>query len=243
MKRGELERLLAIVDDLEDARRRLHRAEVLEREIEHDRVIAARAPEVERVALGRRDAIEPILRGLERQWVNQGPLVTNWQRAVELEQQAESAGVDASPYRADVDDARRTVEAARLETRDWLGQLTAERETLMDATVEAPFELEPAPPVGDDDRPEAARRQALALTELALGIAEVAVEERRQAEQRLADATAELGSIGSPQQLAQQERELRAQIPDVVTFSGSEPPSAAMRLERVGVRVARSTGE
>jgi hypothetical protein len=243
VKRGELERLLAIVDDLEDVRRRLHRAEVLEREIEHDRAIAARAPDVEKVALGRRDAIQPILRGLERQWVNQGPLVADWQRAVELAQQAESAGVDAAPYQADVDDARRTVEAARLETRDWLGQLATEREVLMDAAVEAPFELESAPPVNDDDRPEAARRQALALTELAVGIAEVAVSERQQAERRLADATAELKGIGSAAELAERERELRAQIPDVVTFSDSEPPSAAMRLERVGVRVARSTAE
>jgi hypothetical protein len=243
VKRGELERLLATVDELEDARRRLHRAEVLEREIEHDRVIATRAPDVERVALGRRDAIEPILRGLERQWVSQGPLVANWQRAVELEQQAESAGVDPTVYRADVDDARRTVEAARLETRDWLGQLTAERETLMDAAVEAPFEVEPAPPVGDDDRPEAARRQALALTERAVGIAEAAVREREQAERRLAEATAELEAIGSPAALAERERELRAQIPDVVTFSGSEPPSAAMRLERVGVQVDRQPSE
>jgi hypothetical protein len=243
MKRGELERLLEIVDDIEDARRRLHRAEVLEREIEHDGEIASRAPDVEMVALGRRDAIEPILRGLERQWVNQGPLVANWQRAVELEQQAESAGVDAAPYRADVDDARRTVEAARLETRDWLGQLTTQRDVLMDAAVDAPFEFEAAPPLNDDDRPEAARRQALALTELAVGIAEVAVDERQQAERRLEDATAELESIGSPAELAQREQELRSQIPDVVTFSGSEPPSAAMRLERVGVRVARSAGE
>ena len=242
MKRGELERLLQTVDELEDARRRLHRAEVLEREMEHDRAVAARAPDVERVALGRRDAIQPILRGLERQWVSQGPLVANWQRAVELQQQAESAGVDAAPYRADADDARRTVEAARLETRDWLGQLTAEREALMDAAVDAPFDLEPAPPVGDDDRPEAARRQALALTELAVGIAEVAVSERRQAERRLAEASAELEAIGSAAGLAEHERRLRAQLPDVVTFSGSEPPSAAMRLERIGVRVDRPSG-
>jgi len=243
MKRGELERLLETVDDLEEAHRRLHRAELLERDIELDRAIVARAPEVERAALGRRDAIEPILRGLERQWVNQGPLVANWQRAVELAQQAESAGVDATPYQAEVDDARRTVEAARLETRDWLGQLTAQRDALMDATVDAPFELEPAPPVGGDDRPEGARRQALALTDLAVGIAEVAVHERRQAEARLAEATAELEAIGSAAELAERERRLRAQIPDVVTFSGSEPPSAALRLERVGVQVARSSGE
>lgn len=243
MKRGELERLLATVEELEEAHRRLHRAQVLEREIELDREITARAPDVEQVALGRRDAIEPILRGLERQWVSQGPLVANWQRAVELAQQAESAGVDATVERAEADDARRTVEAARLETRDWLGRLTAEREALMDATVDAPFELEPAPPVGGDDRPEAARRQALALTELAVGIAEVAVNEWRQAERRLADATAELEAIGSAAELAERERELRAQLPDVVTLSGSEPPSAAMRLERAGIRVARSTGE
>jgi hypothetical protein len=243
MKRGELERLLETVDDLEEAHRRLHRAELLEREIELDRAIVARAPEVERAALGCRDAIEPILRGLERQWVNQGPLVANWQRAVELAQQAESAGVDATPYQAEVDDARRTVEAARLETRDWLGQLTTQRDALMDATVDAPFELEPAPPVADDDRPEAARRQALALTDLAVGIAEAAVHERRQAEARLAEATAELEAIGSAAELAERERRLREQIPDVVTFSGSEPPSAALRLERVGVQVARSSGE
>ena len=111
----------------------------------------------------------------------------------------------------------------------------------MDATVDAPFELEPAPPVGDDDRPEAARREALALTDLA-GIAEAAVHERRQAERRLADATAELEAIGSAAELAERERRLRAQLPDVVTLSGSEPPSAAMRLERVGVKVARSNG-
>ena len=33
MKRGELERLLETVDDLEEAHRRLHRAELLERDI------------------------------------------------------------------------------------------------------------------------------------------------------------------------------------------------------------------
>ena len=54
-----------------------------------------------------------------------------WTRAAEQLQQAESAGVDPEPYRAEVAAAERRVEAARLETRDHRELLEAERNQLL----------------------------------------------------------------------------------------------------------------
>ena len=54
-------------------------------------------PHLERVERGRGEhRADP--RELERQWVEQGPLVALWQRAVELSEQAEAAGLDPAPY-------------------------------------------------------------------------------------------------------------------------------------------------
>ena len=87
--------------------------------------------------------IEQVARALEEEWVAQGPLVSLWQRAVELAELAESAGADPAPFRVEVDEARRRVESARLETRDALDRLVEQREALMDVALAAPFELPP----------------------------------------------------------------------------------------------------
>src|SRR6476646_605037 len=112
MKQAELDRLLAVADEVEDLERRLARAEMLASELAHDRELVAAAPGV--VSASERAALEPepITRELEREWVDQGPLVTAWQRAAELEQVAEAAGADPGPSAEDAEAARLQVEAA-----------------------------------------------------------------------------------------------------------------------------------
>jgi hypothetical protein len=233
----ELERLLETADELVEARDRLRRAEALEERIGRERDVQERAPEIAAAAGSRREAIEPIARELESQWVSQGPLVSQWQRAVELADLAEGSGADSTEYRSEVDEARRRVEAARVGTRDQLAQLEAEREKLMDIALEAPFDLPSAGPVHDDGRPEAGRRDALSLIEFAERIEHEAGDEQVRAAKAVEDAQAELAELGDPVELAARVRELEGRLPEIVEVPSSAPPSASQRLQRAGVRV------
>lgn len=238
MKSRELDRLLGIADELVEARAVQARLAALEHEIAHDQEIVAAAPAVADAVRARRQPIELLARELEQQWVSQGPLVSGWQRAVELSQLAEGSGADPAEYQADVDRARRRVEDARLGTRELLDLLCSERERLADAILSAPFELPSPPPVRDDGRPEAARRDALGLIELADEVIETAAAEQTRARLRMEEAAAEAARLGDPAAVADRIAELERQLPDELDLPAAAPPSTGLRLQRAGVRVA-----
>jgi len=228
--------LLEVADELVDARAAQARMESLQQEIAHESAIAAAAPEVAAAIAARRPPIEQLARELEQQWVAQGPLVLIWQRAAELSQLAEASGADPSDYRADIDRARQQVESARLETRDVLDRLCTQREALADAILAAPFPLPSPPPVRDDGRPEAGRRDALDMLELGDEAIAMAEHERHLARLRISEASAEIAKLGDPADLAARVAELEQRLPDVVELPTSAQPSAGMRLQRAGIR-------
>lgn len=238
MKGRELDRVLALADELVDARERLHRARGLEREVEHAQDVERAVPELSGCVGRRRGEIERMARELERQWIEHGPLVAVWQRAVELAEQAEAAGFDPAPYRVEVDEARLRVEAMRLQTRDDLDRLAAEREALVDAALAAPVELPVAEPVHGDGRPEQARRQALELLAYAELLEQLGARALQEAQRSNAAATAELAVLGDAAAIEARISGLEAELPREVDLPDSAPPSSALRLERAGVAVA-----
>jgi hypothetical protein len=236
MKPAELERLLELAGRVESLERRLIRAEALSSELARDEEVAAAAPHVGAAMERAGAALEPIARELEREWVDQGPLVTEWQRTYELTQIAAAAGADPGPSEEDAEAARLRVESARLATRRQREQIDSERRAMADAVERSPLEVE-LPPGGDDARPEAARREVLALAEVALESAHEAEEAGAAASQRAAEARAELGRLGDPGELRRELGEARAALPREVTLDPSAPASATVRLARAGVRV------
>jgi hypothetical protein len=236
MKPADLERLLALADEVESLERRLQRAEVLAAEVAHDQELVSAAPRVGEVLARAGAALEPIARELEREWVDQGPLVTAWQRAVELEQVAEAAGADPGPCAEDVEAARMRVESARLATRRQRELIDRERQAMADAVEASPFVVE-IPPGGDDARPEAARREALALAGFATEAAHETAEAGSVAAGHLADARAELERLGDPAELRRALDTARAGLPDEVELDASAPAAASVKLARAGVRV------
>jgi hypothetical protein len=236
MKPAELERLVALAGEVESLERRLHRAETLQAELVREEEVVAAAPRVGQVLVRAGMALEPIARELEREWVDQGPLVTAWQRAVELEQVAEAAGADPGPCAEDVEAARLRVEAARLATRRQRELIDRERQAMAEAVETSPFAVE-VPPGGDDARPEAARREVLALAGLATDAAHEIAAEASAAARHVADARAELEQLGDPAELRRMLDAARAGLPDEVELDASAPASAAVRLARAGVRV------
>ena len=236
MKPAELERLIALADEIEDLERRLIRAETLAAEVARDREVVAAAPRVSAATERAAAELESITRELEREWVDQGPLVTAWQLAAELEQVAEAAGADPGPSAEDVEAARLRVESARLATRRQRELLDGVRQSMIDAVAASPFDAE-VPPGGDDARPEAARREALALAGLAMDAARDIAEAGSAAAERAAEARAELERLGDPADLRRALEAERERLPDEVTLDPSAPASAAVRLARAGVRV------
>ena len=114
MNRSELEQVLELAERRDAVAEELERVRQLEVEIERDVAVELAVPDLIAVVEQRTAAIAAIARELEREWSAQGPLVLLWTRAAEQLQQAESAGVDPEPYRAEVAAAERRVEAARL---------------------------------------------------------------------------------------------------------------------------------
>jgi hypothetical protein len=236
MKQAELERLLALADEVEDLERRLARAEVLAAEVARDQDVVAAAPRVGAAMERAAAALEPIARELEREWVDQGPLVAAWQGAVEFEQVAEAAGADPVPSAAEAEAARLDVEAARLATRRQRELIDREREAMSRAVGRSPFDVD-IPEGGADARPEAARREALALADVAQEAAHEVAEAGSAAAERAADARAELSGLGDPAALRRELDELRSRLPEEVTLGEDAPASAGVKLERAGVRV------
>jgi len=238
VKAKELERLLEAADELVDARAALARADALEAEIGREQQLLGQVPELVASLERCRSAIEQLARRLERQWVDQGPLVSAWQRAVELDQLAVAAGVADDLERDEAERARQHVETARLQTRDVLSELAERRCGLADVVLGAPFELPTPAPVRDDGRPEAGRRDALDLIELAGDAIDTAHDEGRRAESAIAQARTELTALGGHDAVAGRVSALEAQLPAEVELPASAPPSAAARLQRAGVRTA-----
>ncbi len=233
----DLDALLETAAEMERLREAMRHAEALESEAGRLEDVVAAAPRLRTSADAAVGEIEPIARELEREWVAQGPLVALWQRAVDLVQLAEAAGADTAPYRADADDARRRVEAARLETREQRERLAAQRERLADALLETPLDLDPPPPVADDARPEALRRDALELIRLAYEADGAAAAAAVDATGRLQELRAELAAVGTPALIATRIAELERRLPDELELDPDAPPSVAMRLRRAGLRV------
>lgn len=236
MKPAELEHLVELAERVERLERRLARAETLTIELAHDEEVVAAAPEVGAALERAGVALEPITRELEREWVDQGPLVTAWQRAFELEQIAEAAGADPGPSIQDAEAARRQVESARLATRRQRELIDREREAMSRAVGRSPFDVV-IPEGGADARPEAARREALALADVAQEAAHEVAEAGSAAAERAADARAELSGLGDPAALRRELDELRSRLPEEVTLGEDAPASAGVKLERAGVRV------
>ena len=88
----------------------------------------------------------------------------------------------------------------------------------------------------DDGRPEAGRRDALDMLDLADEAIAMSEHERRRARQRISEAAAEMAELGDPADLAARVAELEQRLPDVVELPSSAQPSAGMRLQRAGVR-------
>jgi hypothetical protein len=233
----DLETLLETAAEVERLRDALRHSEALEGEAGRLADVVAAAPRVRASAEAAVSEIEPVARELEREWVAQGPLVALWQRAVDLAQLAEAAGADAAPYRADADEARRRVEAARLETREQRERLAAHRERLADAMLGAPLDLDPPPPVADDARPEALRRDALELMRIAHVADGTAAAAAADASSRLSELREELAEVGTSETLQTRLAALERGLPDEVELAPETPPSVAMRLRRAGLRV------
>jgi hypothetical protein len=234
---SDLDSLLETAAEVERLRDALRHAEALAAEAAHLEDVVSAAPRLRAAVGATAVAAEPVARELEREWVEQGPLVTAWQRAVDMAQLAEAADADISPYRADVEAARHQVEAARLATREQRERLTAVRDGLADALLTAPLELDPPPPVADDARPEALRRDALELIRLADEAGSAAESAASAATDRLGSLHAELDAVGRPDTLAARIAELERRLPHEVQLGPDAPPSAAMRLRRAGLHV------
>jgi hypothetical protein len=233
----DLDRLLATAAEVERLRDALRHAEALEAEAAHLEQVVSAAPRLRAAAGETAGEVEPVARELEREWVAQGPLVTAWQRAVDLAELAEAAGADPAPSRADADEARRRVEAARLATREQRERLAAQRERLADVLLGAPLELDPPPPVADDARPEALRRDALELIRLAEEAGGAAESAAAAAAARLEAVRAELAASGGRAALAERLAGFERELPAELELGPDTPPSVAMRLRRAGLRV------
>ena len=242
MTRAELDRLLEQADRVVELRGKLERARRLEQEVEADAAIDRDVPEVVSAVRERRAEITSIARELEREWVAQAPLMSAWQRAAELTQMAEASGADAADVRAEAATARTRLESARLATRDQRQRLVEQREGLVDSVLELPVEVDLPPPVRDDGRPEAVRRDALAYAELAEQVAAAAEQARLDAQQRLQVARQELAELGGVEHLEHALREQEQSLPQDLDLPADAPPSAGPRLRRAGISVSGGTG-
>jgi hypothetical protein len=243
MNRSDLERVLQLTEQRDAVAERLGRVRELEAEVERDMVVERTVPGLVEALEERRTAIEAIARELEREWVAQGPLVTQWARAVEQVQLAEASEVDPALYVREAAAAEHRVESARLQTRDQRELLAEERSKLIGVLGELPAEREPPEELRDDSRPEALRRDALELIEIAEGAMELATETREHAIARMAAAATELDRLGTAADLERELAELNERLPDAVELPDGLPPSMEQRLRRAGIEITAGSRE
>jgi hypothetical protein len=243
MNRSEVEQVLVLAERRDAVAEARERVRELESEVERDVAVEQSVPGLRAEIEECTAAIANVARELERQWVAQGPLVTLWTRAAEQLQLAESTDVDAAPYRADVAAAEHRVESARLATRDQRELLDTHRAALIGVLSRLPIDVEPPVELRDDARPEALRRDALALIESGDDAQSRLEEERRLAGTRLAVARAELSVLGTAADLDRELSELNARLPREVELPANAPPSMEMRLRRAGIAVTAGSRE
>lgn len=237
MKPADLERLLALADELVDLRERVAESDRLTAEAAHERGLIAAVPLLRRTLSAAQPRIVGIARELERQWVAQAPLESAWQRAVELELQAGAVGAPVEALQDESERARVAVESARLETRDPLDRIRAEWERMSAAVAEPPLALDPPPPLHRDGRPQAGRRDALAMVAYADETLDTAETLAGAAEQRLSAVLARLARLAVDDAARAALAELELAAPRRVELPGDAPPSAEARLRRAGVEV------
>ena len=105
------------------------------------------------------------------------------------------------------------------------------------ATHAIAIDLPTPSPVRDDGRPEAGRRDALALIEAADAALEITEEQRRRAAAELERAARERAELGDVAEVESRIAGLQRELPEVIELPPSAPPSAAIRLQRAGLRV------
>lgn len=243
MNRSELEQVLELAERRDAVAEARERVRELEAEIERDVAVEESVPGLRAAVEASTAEIAEVARELERQWSAQGPLVTLWTRAAEQLQLAEATGVDPEPYRAEVAVAEHRVESARLATRDQRELLGTHRSTLVDVLSRLPIEVDPPVDLRDDARPEALRRDALALIETGDEAQHRLEQERHQAGVRLGTARAELSSLGNAADLDRELSELNARLPSEVELPDNVPPSMEMRLRRAGIAITAGSRE
>ena len=114
----------------------------------------------------------------------------------------------------------------------------AQREALVDVLLAAPFDLPTPAPVRDDGRPEAGRRDAFALIEAADAALEVTEEQGQPCRRRARTCGARAGRAGRRSRGRSRASPVSsAGCPEVIELPSSAPPSAAIRLQRAGLRV------
>ena len=237
MKPAELEHLLALADELVDLRERVTESDRLTTEAAHERGLLAAVPPLRRELSAARPRIVGIARELERHWVAQAPLESAWQRAVELELQATDVGAPAEALRDESERARLAVESARLETRDPLDRIRGEWERMTSAVAQPPLALEPPPPLHRDSRPQAGRRDALAMVAFVGETIDAAETLAAAAEQRLEAVLARIARLAVDDAARARLAELELAVPRRVAVPDGAPPATEARLRRAGVEV------
>jgi hypothetical protein len=234
---AELDHLLALADELVDLRERVSESDRLTAEAAHERGLIAAVPPLERALAAARPRIVEIARELERQWVAQAPLESAWQRAVELELQANAVGAPTEALRRESERARVAVESARLETRDPLERIRVEWDGMTAAGTAPPLALDPPPPLHQDDRPQAGRRDALAMVAYAGETIDAATALAASTTRRLEAVLDRLAGLGIDDAARSRLTELELAVPRRVELPDDALPSAEARLRRAGVEV------
>lgn len=237
MNQAELERLTVAAAELTAIRARVDEDGRLRAEARREReLIAAVAPLLDLLQHSRA-RLTVTVRLLERQWVAQAPAESAWQRALELEQVAVAAGADAAAPHRDSERARAVAESARAESRAPLAEVRRERALIETAATAPPIGLDPPPPGRRDDRPQAGRRDALALLDYAARAGEAAELLAAGAGERLDEIRLQLDRLAVDDAARERLEELARTLPQRVALPAGAPPSLAARLQRAGVAV------